>query len=68
MCFQAFNPTVSVRPSQQGKVTVQVKPVDPSIDAGAQVQQLVNCECIEDFTGKKLFWKNIDFLQSFQYT
>lgn len=37
---------------QQGKVTVQVKPVEPSIDAGAQVQQLVNCECIEDFNGK----------------
>ncbi|KAG0729546.1 AP-2 complex subunit alpha [Chionoecetes opilio] len=50
MPLQGFNPTVSVRPSQQGKVTVQVKPVEPSIDAGAQVQQLVNCECIEDFT------------------
>ncbi|KAK8744215.1 hypothetical protein OTU49_001059 [Cherax quadricarinatus] len=51
MPLQAFNPTVSVGPGQQGKVTVQVKPVEPSIDAGAQVQQLVNCECIEDFNG-----------------
>lgn len=28
---------------------VQVKPVDTSIEAGAQVQQLINVECVEDF-------------------
>ena len=37
---------------QEGKCTVQVKPVEPSIEAGAQVQQLINSECIEDFDGK----------------
>lgn len=51
MPLQGFNPSVSVGAGQQGKVTVQVKPVEPSIDAGAQVQQLVNCECVEDFNG-----------------
>ena len=41
---------------QQGKVTVQVKPVEPVIEAGAQVQQLVNSECIDDFDGKFIFY------------
>ncbi|XP_068211165.1 AP-2 complex subunit alpha isoform X1 [Palaemon carinicauda] len=51
MPLQGFSPSVSMGPGQQGKVTVQVKPVEPSIEAGAQVQQLVNCECVEDFSG-----------------
>lgn len=28
---------------------MQVKPVEPVIEAGAQVQQMLNIECIEDF-------------------
>lgn len=28
---------------------MQVKPVEPLIEAGAQVQQLINVECVEDF-------------------
>ncbi|XP_063610022.1 AP-2 complex subunit alpha-like [Penaeus indicus] len=61
MPLQAFCPSVSVGLQQQGKVTVQVKPVEPTIDAGAQVQQLVNCECVEDFTGLP------DLIVSFTY-
>jgi hypothetical protein len=29
-----------------------VKPVEPVLEAGAQIQQLVNAECVEDFTGE----------------
>jgi len=28
---------------------MQVKPVEPAIEAGAQVQQLINVECVDDF-------------------
>ena len=28
-----------------------MKPVEPSIDAGAQVQQMVNLECLQDYEG-----------------
>ncbi|CAL4072661.1 unnamed protein product [Meganyctiphanes norvegica] len=51
MPLQGFIPNVSATAEQNGKCTVQVKPVDPSIEAGAQVQQLINSECIEDFDG-----------------
>lgn len=51
MPLQGFLPSVSVTTVQEGKCTVQVKPVEPSIEAGAQVQQLINSECIEDFDG-----------------
>lgn len=51
MPLQGFLPNVSVTAVQEGKCTVQVKPVEPSIEAGAQVQQLINSECIEDFDG-----------------
>ncbi|XP_076033650.1 adaptor protein complex 2, subunit alpha isoform X1 [Oratosquilla oratoria] len=51
MPLQGFNPSVSLEAGQQGKVNLQVKPVEPTIDAGAQVQQLVNSECLEDFEG-----------------
>lgn len=30
-------------------LNIQVKPVQPVIEAGAQVQQSLNVECIEDF-------------------
>ncbi|KAK1335359.1 hypothetical protein QTO34_003145 [Cnephaeus nilssonii] len=29
---------------------LQTKPVDPTVDGGAQVQQVVNIECVSDFT------------------
>jgi AP-2 complex subunit alpha len=31
-------------------LNLQTKPVDPTVDGGAQVQQVVNIECISDFT------------------
>ena len=31
------------------ELSLQVKPVEPVIEAGAQVQQFINVECIDDF-------------------
>lgn len=31
-------------------LSLQTKPVDPTVDGGAQVQQVVNIECVSDFT------------------
>lgn len=30
-------------------LNLQTKPVDPTVDGGAQVQQVVNIECVSDF-------------------
>lgn len=32
------------------QLNLQTKPVDPTVDGGAQVQQVVNIECVCDFT------------------
>ncbi|KAK2497835.1 hypothetical protein MC885_019281 [Smutsia gigantea] len=35
---------------EEGSVShLQTKPVDPTVDGGAQVQQIVNIECVSDF-------------------
>uniref|UniRef100_A0A8C4PYK0 AP-2 complex subunit alpha n=1 Tax=Eptatretus burgeri TaxID=7764 RepID=A0A8C4PYK0_EPTBU len=47
--FQAFTPSVSFSQELQSQLSVQTKPVEPTIDGGAQVQQLVNVECLLDF-------------------
>lgn len=31
------------------RLNLQTKPVDPTVEGGAQVQQIVNIECISDF-------------------
>lgn len=31
------------------KLNVQMKPVEPTLEAGAQIQQLLTAECIEDY-------------------
>jgi len=49
--LQAFDPSVSCGGELATKVSVQVKPVDTTVEAGAQVQQMINIECIEDFRG-----------------
>lgn len=28
-----------------------MRPVEPVLEAGAQIQQMVNAECVEDYTG-----------------
>lgn len=32
------------------KLSLQIKPVEPTLEAGAQIQQMVNVECVEDYT------------------
>lgn len=44
-----FNPSISCPGELASKVSVQVKSVDSTVEAGAQVQQTINIECIEDF-------------------
>ena len=45
-----FQPIVTCSPELQHALTVQVKTVDSTVEAGAQFQQMVNIECIEDFS------------------
>ncbi|CAG7726418.1 unnamed protein product [Allacma fusca] len=44
-----FTPSIHCGSDLAPKLSVQVKPVDSTVEAGAQAQQLVNIECIEDF-------------------
>uniref|UniRef100_A0A3Q2PV36 AP-2 complex subunit alpha n=1 Tax=Fundulus heteroclitus TaxID=8078 RepID=A0A3Q2PV36_FUNHE len=45
--------------SLQHSLSVQAKPVDPLIEAGAQVQQILNIECVSDFSDAPVL--NIQF-------
>ncbi|XP_024215585.1 AP-2 complex subunit alpha-like [Halyomorpha halys] len=56
-CFTAslLNPNEWV-----SKLSLQIKPIEPVIDAGVQVQQMVNVECVEDYSGAPSM--NISFI------
>jgi len=45
----SFNPSISCGGELASKISIQVKPVDTVVEAGAQVQQMINIECIDDF-------------------
>lgn len=48
--LQGFSATL-INPNEWvSKLSLQVKPVEPVLDAGAQIQQMVNVECAEDYT------------------
>jgi AP-2 complex subunit alpha len=49
--LHSFQPQLSWSEENQVKLTVQVKPVDPILEAGAQIQQMINAECIDDYNG-----------------
>ena len=51
MDLQGFSSTVGTPGELATKIIVQVKPVDVTVEAGAQIQQLVNVECVEEFNG-----------------
>lgn len=34
------------------KLNVQIKAVEPTLEAGAQIQQMITAECIDDYAGK----------------
>ncbi|XP_027809461.1 AP-2 complex subunit alpha-2 isoform X4 [Marmota flaviventris] len=57
--FLNFTPTLICADDLQSNILgttwasdtdIQTKPVDPTVDGGAQVQQVVNIECVSDFT------------------
>ncbi|XP_061466073.1 AP-2 complex subunit alpha-2 isoform X5 [Rhineura floridana] len=47
--FLNFSPTLICSDDLQSSLNLQTKPVDPTVEGGAQVQQVVNIECISDF-------------------
>nr|CAG4651585.1 EOG090X0109 [Triops cancriformis] len=47
--LQNFTANVDMPNELASKVMIQVKSVDSTIEAGAQIQQLIHIECIEDF-------------------
>ncbi|XP_077177557.1 AP-2 complex subunit alpha-2 isoform X7 [Paroedura picta] len=47
--FLNFTPTLICSDDLQSSLNLQTKPVDPIVEGGAQVQQVVNIECISDF-------------------
>ncbi|XP_038620663.1 AP-2 complex subunit alpha-2 isoform X1 [Tachyglossus aculeatus] len=47
--FLNFTPTLICADDLQANLNLQTKPVDPTVDGGAQVQQVVNIECLADF-------------------
>lgn len=49
--LHSFQPQLSWSEENQQKLAVQVKPVDPVLEAGAQIQQMINAECIDDYSG-----------------
>ncbi|XP_069480109.1 AP-2 complex subunit alpha-2 isoform X1 [Ambystoma mexicanum] len=57
--FLNFNPTLICSDDLQSNLNLQTKPVDPTVDGGAQVQQVVNIECISDFSEAPIL--NIQF-------
>jgi hypothetical protein len=50
--LQNFAANVTQAPENLGKINVQVKKPDDTIEAGAQVQQMINAECVDDYPGK----------------
>ncbi|XP_016091978.1 AP-2 complex subunit alpha-2 isoform X6 [Sinocyclocheilus grahami] len=57
--FVTFTTTVTCPGELQSQLNVQSKTVEPLIEGGAQVQQVINIECLTDFTDAPLL--NIKF-------
>uniref|UniRef100_A0A8C1K0P4 AP-2 complex subunit alpha n=1 Tax=Cyprinus carpio TaxID=7962 RepID=A0A8C1K0P4_CYPCA len=57
--FITFTTTVTCPGELQSQLNVQSKPVEPLIEGGAQVQQVINIECLTDFSDAPLL--NIKF-------
>lgn len=62
--FANFNVTVSCPGQATNALVVQAKPVDSAIQGGAQVQQLVNFVCLQEFTEQPIV--NVSF--SYRYS
>lgn len=46
---QHFTPVVNWSTEDATKLNVQIKPVEPTLEAGAQIQQMLTAECIDDY-------------------
>lgn len=57
--FLSFTSSVSSADALKSQLDVHAKAVDPVIEGGAQVQQIINIECVFDFTETPLL--NIQF-------
>ncbi|XP_018553873.1 AP-2 complex subunit alpha-2 isoform X4 [Lates calcarifer] len=57
--FASFTTTVSCPGDLQSQLNVQTKPVEPLVEGGAQIQQVLNIECLTDFSDAPLL--NIKF-------
>lgn len=47
-----FQPVLQWSGEEATKLNVQIKAVDSTLDAGAQIQQMLTAECIDSFSGK----------------
>lgn len=54
--MQSFVPSLLWADDQANKLSIQMKPVEPILEAGAQIQQMINAECIDDYTGECCFF------------
>lgn len=45
-----FTTTLQWLEENNAKLAVHMKPVEPILEAGAQIQQMINAECIDDYT------------------
>nr|XP_019935331.1 PREDICTED: AP-2 complex subunit alpha-2 [Paralichthys olivaceus] len=57
--FLSFSSSVSSPDTLMTQLNVQAKTVDPVVEGGAQVQQILNIECVSDFTDAPIL--NIQF-------
>ncbi|CAG9759881.1 unnamed protein product [Ceutorhynchus assimilis] len=48
--LQNFVPSLVWAEEQATKLSVQMKTVEPVLEAGAQIQQMINAECVDDYT------------------
>ena len=47
-----FMPQLLWGVEEQSKLNVQLKQVEPTLDAGAQIQQMLTAECIDSYAGE----------------
>ncbi|XP_056382883.1 AP-2 complex subunit alpha-2 isoform X1 [Hyla sarda] len=47
--FQNFTPTLVCSEELKASLNLQSKPVEATIDGGAQLQQVINIECVQEF-------------------
>ncbi|XP_070712087.1 AP-2 complex subunit alpha-2 isoform X2 [Pempheris klunzingeri] len=57
--FLSFSTSVTTQDELQTQLNVHSKTVDPIIEGGAQVQQIINIECVSEFTDAPVL--NIQF-------